>query len=576
MWILVFIPASDKPHAFTRATLDPDQIRTFFSTYYEGEKDGVAVIPAAFKQCDCGECKLSATVDHRLGENVTALTGFAIDLDRLTEEQLVKVLQSVLETGVEAYWWNTHSNAPPGDCRARILIPFAEPYPIPNARAWSHYAWPKLCEFFGVPMAADDSCRDPSRLYYTPRRPVGSDPATFEANSFEGRPFNWRGILEVKEALAPAPMVEIPPVPRDEGREVNRDALRKTLESVRTPDKVPLIQNLLAGRALAPPPEKRMANAIGRDMAWTKITATIANMIEGWESSAAVLEICRNSWLRECAEAAEAGVEATTWEKIGELFESARAKVPGWKAEKAAQLESLNQTFREQVGRGPLDLAEPLPPKKYEEDELDELGEPRWWKYLDLISKEGQPKRFRKCGSNLFLILSKGDYRNVFRTNELSHELEVHGGGFTTGGEFRTIQDTDATAIANLLERIPAFRFFNLPPRQVESQIMLAAKSNSYNPLRNYLEGLKWDGTARVEGALHKYWRAQPTEHDGKTSDKDGERLIRAFSKRFMVGAVARGLTPGCQVDDVLVLEGLQGARKRRAFVFSAARSTAT
>lgn len=566
---LVFVAGRDKPHGFTRATLEPAHLKEVFGTYTEGDKDGPAAVPATFKACGCPKCEAWALghTDHRLGENVTALTGFCIDLDHMAEDDLVKVLQNVQETGVEAYWWNTHSNNPPSDCRARILIPFAAPYPIPHARAWSHYAWPKLCEFFGVPMAADDSCRDPSRLYFLPRRPVGSDPSGYEAGSFAGRPFDWTAILDVREAASPPPVLEIAPVPRDESREVNRDALRKMLESVRTPDKVPLIQNLLAGRALAPPPGKRMAGAIGRDMAWTKITATIANMIEGWESSAAVLEICRNSWLREASEAKEAGVEATTWEKIGELFESARAKVPSWKAEKAAQLEDLNRSFREQLGRGQLEV-DPLlvqgeEPLRHEEDELDELGEPKWWKYLlPLPTKSNEPKKFRNCGSNLYLILSKGDFRNVFRMNELSHELEVSGGGFTRGGEVRTSLDTDATAVANLLERVPEFAFYNLPARSVEAQIMLVAASNTYNPLKRYFESLKWDGVSRVENALHTYWHAKTTEHPGPASDSDGERLIRAFSKRFFIGAVARAMTPGVKFDTVLVLEGPQGCRK--------------
>lgn len=80
--------------------------------------------------------------------------------------------------------------------------------------------------------------------------------------------------------------------------------------------------------------------------------------------------------------------------------------------------------------------------------------------------------------------------------------------------------------------------------------VTVVARRDSHNPLQEWLNGLEWDGVSRVEYML--------TDRFG--ADKDD--LTRAMSTCFMVGAVARALDPGCQVDTVLILKGPQGIRK--------------
>lgn len=81
------------------------------------------------------------------------------------------------------------------------------------------------------------------------------------------------------------------------------------------------------------------------------------------------------------------------------------------------------------------------------------------------------------------------------------------------------------------------------------------ARGNDFNPLRLYLESLRWDGIARLDDWLTMYLGA-----------RGGDDYIRAVGARWMIGAVARAYQPGCKVDHVLILEGAQGLGKSTVF----------
>lgn len=79
------------------------------------------------------------------------------------------------------------------------------------------------------------------------------------------------------------------------------------------------------------------------------------------------------------------------------------------------------------------------------------------------------------------------------------------------------------------------------------------ARRRSYHPVRNWLNSLAWDGNGRLDTWL-------PTYLD--TEDND---YTRAVGRKFLLGAVARAMEPGCKMDNVLVLEADQGDHKSTA-----------
>ena len=91
----------------------------------------------------------------------------------------------------------------------------------------------------------------------------------------------------------------------------------------------------------------------------------------------------------------------------------------------------------------------------------------------------------------------------------------------------------------------------------MEEAIRYVATEQQYHPVRDYLNGLEWDGRERAHVLLGEYMGADP----GGAS-----RLLPVISVRFLVSCVARVMRPGCKVDTVLVLQGKQGGGKSTAF----------
>ncbi len=76
------------------------------------------------------------------------------------------------------------------------------------------------------------------------------------------------------------------------------------------------------------------------------------------------------------------------------------------------------------------------------------------------------------------------------------------------------------------------------------------ARKRPFHPVRDWLEGLEWDGVPRLNHLLKKYYGAREGEYS------------RAVSRNFMIGAVARIYMAGCKLDNMIVLEGKQGIKK--------------
>lgn len=72
------------------------------------------------------------------------------------------------------------------------------------------------------------------------------------------------------------------------------------------------------------------------------------------------------------------------------------------------------------------------------------------------------------------------------------------------------------------------------------------------NPVREYLDSLKWDGVERVSRWVNAYLGDDTSE-------------ANAAGQRWLIQAVARAYEPGCAADGVLVLGGGQGVKKSTA-----------
>lgn len=83
-----------------------------------------------------------------------------------------------------------------------------------------------------------------------------------------------------------------------------------------------------------------------------------------------------------------------------------------------------------------------------------------------------------------------------------------------------------------------------------ENAIELVAKERLYHPVLEYLDDIEWDRVPRIDQWMSKYL--------GTVEDD----YTRAVSRCFLISAIARIRQPGCKVDTLPILEGLQGIGK--------------
>lgn len=84
----------------------------------------------------------------------------------------------------------------------------------------------------------------------------------------------------------------------------------------------------------------------------------------------------------------------------------------------------------------------------------------------------------------------------------------------------------------------------------LDAALLLIGKENSFHPVRDYLDGLRWDGQLRLDRWLVRHMGA------------DDDEYTRAVGRLVLVAAVRRVRQPGCKFDECLVLVGDEGIGK--------------
>jgi predicted P-loop ATPase len=94
------------------------------------------------------------------------------------------------------------------------------------------------------------------------------------------------------------------------------------------------------------------------------------------------------------------------------------------------------------------------------------------------------------------------------------------------------------------------YRLRQINPAWLRGSISRWARKKEFNPVTDYLNGLKWDGEKRLMRA--------PAEIFSSGEDP----FYGTIFKRWAIGAARRALQPGCKMDNVLVLQGPQDLKK--------------
>lgn len=159
------------------------------------------------------------------------------------------------------------------------------------------------------------------------------------------------------------------------------------------------------------------------------------------------------------------------------------------------------------------------------------------WKGKLEVGRGGPKKTLRNLMLHLQNVPSLGA---SIRYNDFTGRVEWRG---------RPLADEDAIDIRLMIEDAG----FEPTTSDVLPAVIRHAHDNSYDPVRDYLDALVWDKRPRIDAWLQDYMGAP--EHE----------VIALFGSKFLIGAVARVYEPGCQMDNMLVFEGHQGAGKTTA-----------
>ncbi len=150
--------------------------------------------------------------------------------------------------------------------------------------------------------------------------------------------------------------------------------------------------------------------------------------------------------------------------------------------------------------------------------------------------------------ANLRTILSEDPRcENAWRLNTFNNQIEC---SRVFWGETRAVgpmTDNDYFLVGCWLSR-----HYELDAGSVDigQAVYSVAETRRFNPLVDYLNGVKWDGTPRIDTWLSRHLGVEENEYS------------KNVARKWLIAAVARVMDPGCQVDTVLILEGRQGLGK--------------
>jgi predicted P-loop ATPase len=171
------------------------------------------------------------------------------------------------------------------------------------------------------------------------------------------------------------------------------------------------------------------------------------------------------------------------------------------------------------------------------------------------VDKNTGAPRLVACLKNVALILSHdADFRGCLAFNELTRTVQL----VKKLPQMIGIAPAKRDALDNYIRdsviiALSHCKEMNVGKELAQDGVEFAARQCRFNPLRDEIDALRWDGVARLDTWLTRYLGVDDTPY------------ARAVGRWWLVSLMARVYQPGCQADHVLVLEGPQGAAKSSA-----------
>lgn len=214
-------------------------------------------------------------------------------------------------------------------------------------------------------------------------------------------------------------------------------------------------------------------------------------------------------------------------------------KLPSFK--EMVELASLDLKVKIQLGSEKLAEAD----DDFAEGPITDEASSDWTGKLDV---DGHGK-YRSTVNNVLIILRNDPkLKGKFALDTFEHREIITGDlpwrKYTP--QTRYITDKDDAGIRYRLEK----KYGITGVQKIDDGLAMLMCENSFHPIKDYLEGLEWDGEERVETLFIDYLGAEDNPY------------IRAVAKKWTAAAIKRIYRPGCKFDYIPVLLGEQGKKK--------------
>ena len=155
---------------------------------------------------------------------------------------------------------------------------------------------------------------------------------------------------------------------------------------------------------------------------------------------------------------------------------------------------------------------------------------------------------FHKTLNNIMLLVQNAPELNgCARKDDFSGRI-CAADGLPWRAEKGYWTDADTTELRKHFET--RYKGFKPGKQDIRDAVIASAVRQKFHPVRDYLNALLWDGQPRLDTLFVDYLGVADSTY------------TRAVTRKALVAAVARVMSPGCKFDNMLVFVGKQGRGK--------------
>jgi len=453
------------------------------------------------------------------------------------------LLDDMERSGVEGVIYSTHSHTVERP-RVRVVVPFADPLPAADYAA----AAMQLVSDLGWTDYVDTSCYDVVHLFYWPAHPKGAPEYYAHAH---GKPLECASATPwaASDGVTVEQRTSAHPSAKGEPTDEETRQAAAALQSLASKAGDPLQKGGAVGDfcRLYYPIGKAIEQFLpdvyrrGKGGRWTYIGATTSDGVVIYDGKWA--------YSNHATDPAH-GRLLNAFDLVRlHLYSSYDAKAePGTPLTAMPSYLAMRRLCNSITALSPTAKAAPKP----EQSDTDRVMA------MLRCRKDGTPT---KDPVNFRDILTEdAGLKGALKYNEFAQRIELncttpwfaksHPDAANAGDKEAPFTDDDAEHLKMYIDQLYGITHKD----NMRTGVVVVAQQHCYHPIKEYLEGITWDGTPRLAALVTDYIGAEDNETN------------REMTELHFVAAVARIYEPGIKYDYVLTLHGEQGCGKSSLF----------